>query len=59
MMEFLGHRIADKRVLRYVKRFLIAGVMEDGVLKATEEGTPQGGVRTQIKMPRKWMNFSE
>lgn len=44
MMEFLGHRIADKRVLRYVKRFLIAGVMEDGVLKATEEGTPQGGI---------------
>ena len=43
MMEFLSHRIADKRVLRYVKRFLIAGVFEDGVLFATEEGTPQGG----------------
>jgi len=43
MMEFLGHRIADKRVLRYVKRFLIAGVLEDGVVKATDEGTPQGG----------------
>lgn len=28
MMEFLGHRIADKRVLRYVKRFLIAGVFD-------------------------------
>jgi len=44
MMEFLSHRIADKRVLRYVKRFLIAGVLEDGVLVATEEGTPQGGI---------------
>lgn len=44
MMEFLSHRIADKRVLRYVKRFLIAGVMEDEVLKATEDGTPQGGI---------------
>lgn len=44
MMEFLGHRIADKRVLRYAKRFLIAGVLEDGVVKATDEGTPQGGV---------------
>ena len=43
MMEFLSHRIADKRVLRYVKRFLIAGVFEDGVVKATDEGTPQGG----------------
>lgn len=44
MMEFLAHRIADKRVLRYLKRFLIAGVLEDGVLKATEVGTPQGGI---------------
>lgn len=44
MMEFLSHRIADKRILRYVKRFLIAGVMEDEVLKATEDGTPQGGI---------------
>jgi group II intron reverse transcriptase/maturase len=43
MMEFLGHRITDKRVLRYVKRFLIAGVFEDGEVFATEEGTPQGG----------------
>ncbi|MDO9110374.1 MAG: group II intron reverse transcriptase/maturase [Desulfatirhabdiaceae bacterium] len=43
MVDFLGHRIADKRMLRYVKRFLIAGIMEDGLFKATEEGTPQGG----------------
>lgn len=43
MMEFLGHRIADKRVLRYVKRFLIAGMLEDGMFRATEEGSPQGG----------------
>lgn len=43
MMEFLGHRIADKRLLRYVKRFLIAGVFEGGEVFATDEGTPQGG----------------
>jgi len=44
LMKFLGHRIADKRVLRYVKRFLIAGVVEDGTVRSTERGTPQGGV---------------
>lgn len=44
MMAFLGHRIADKRVLRYVKRFLIAGIVEDGEMRATELGTPQGGI---------------
>lgn len=48
LMEFLGHRIADKRVLRYVKRFLIAGVFEDGELRATDEGTPQGGIISPV-----------
>ena len=44
LMKFLGHRIGDKRVLRYVKRFLISGVFENGEIAATEQGTPQGGV---------------
>lgn len=44
LMEFLGHRIADKRILRYIKRFLKAGIQEDGRHKASERGTPQGGV---------------
>lgn len=48
MMEFRGHRIADKRVLRYVKRFLIAGVVEDGAVVATEMGTPQGGIISPV-----------
>ena len=41
MMRFLEHRIADKRVLRYVKRFLKAGIMKDGV--ESDKETPQGG----------------
>lgn len=44
LMKFFGHRIGDKRVLRYVKRFLRAGVFENGEIAATEQGTPQGGV---------------
>ena len=44
LMKFLEHRIADKRVLRYIKRFLIAGIQEDGAFRASERGTPQGGV---------------
>lgn len=43
VMRFLGHRIADKRVLRYVKRFLMAGVMEEGSVSVSDKGTPQGG----------------
>ena len=44
LMEFLAHRIADKRVLRYIKRILKAGIQEDGIFKDSDRGTPQGGV---------------
>jgi len=43
LMMFLSHRIADKRMLRYIKRFLKAGISEDGLYRASERGTPQGG----------------
>lgn len=44
LMRFLEHRIGDKRVYRMVKRFLKAGVLEEGKVWDSEEGTPQGGV---------------
>ena len=44
LMKFLAHRIADKRILRYIKRFLKAGIQEDGVFRVSDRGTPQGGV---------------
>jgi group II intron reverse transcriptase/maturase len=40
--KFIEHRIADKRVLRLIRKWLSAGVMEDGKWAATDEGTPQG-----------------
>lgn len=43
LMKFVEHRIADQRVLRHIKKWLNAGVMEDGKWKASEEGVPQGG----------------
>ena len=44
LMKFLAHRIEDKRIQRMVKRFLRAGVAEDGSVTISDEGTPQGGV---------------
>ena len=41
-MKFLEHRIADKRVLRLVQKWLAAGVIEDGKWSETIEGSPQG-----------------
>jgi len=43
LMSRLGERIADQRVRWIVRRFLQAGVMENGVRRPTREGTPQGG----------------
>jgi group II intron reverse transcriptase/maturase len=49
--KFLEHRIADRRILRLVRRWLQAGVIEDGQWLETEEGTPQGGAVTP---PTQW-----
>lgn len=43
LMARLARRVADKRLLRIVRRFLEAGLMQDGVCVARHEGTPQGG----------------
>lgn len=43
MLRFLEHRIADRRVLRQVQRWLKAGVLEEGEVHVAEAGTPQGG----------------
>jgi RNA-directed DNA polymerase len=43
LMARLARRVADKRLLRIVRRFLEAGLMQDGVCVARYEGTPQGG----------------
>ena len=42
LRKFLEHRIADKRVLRLIDKWLAAGVIEDGQWTASEEGSPQG-----------------
>lgn len=44
IMRLLADKVADGNILRLVRRFLAAGVMEDGVFKPTTVGTPQGGV---------------
>ncbi len=48
LMRFLGHRINDPVLLRIVRRFLKAGVLEDGVFAASETGTPQGGLVSPV-----------
>jgi RNA-directed DNA polymerase len=43
LMGLIAKRVADKRILKLIRAFLNAGVMEGGLVSPTEEGTPQGG----------------
>src|SRR5262244_2438241 len=43
LMGLVAKRVADKRLLKLIRGFLTAGVMEGGLASPTEEGTPQGG----------------
>ncbi len=44
MMRFLEHRVGDRRVLRLIRKWLTAGVVENGQKTAVQVGTPQGAV---------------
>jgi RNA-directed DNA polymerase len=53
LMGKLAIRISDKRLLKIIRAFLNAGVMENGLVSATTEGTPQGGPFTPQTMLQK------
>jgi group II intron reverse transcriptase/maturase len=48
MVRFLRHRIGDERVIRLIIRMLRSGIMEDGLVQASEEGTPQGSILSPL-----------
>ena len=48
MIKFLRHRIGDERVIRLIIRMLKSGIMEDGLVRASERGTPQGSILSPL-----------
>lgn len=43
VLKFVEHRIGDPRIINLIKRWLKAGILDDGEIREPEEGTPQGG----------------
>lgn len=43
LLRFVQHRVGDPRILSLIRRWLKAGVLEEGVIERSEEGVPQGG----------------
>jgi group II intron reverse transcriptase/maturase len=48
LVRFLKHRIGDERMLRLIRKWLKAGVLEDGVVTLSEMGTPQGATASPL-----------
>jgi group II intron reverse transcriptase/maturase len=48
LMKFMEQRIGDDRLLRLLWRMLKAGILEDGLVSATDEGTPQGSILSPL-----------
>jgi len=55
LMARLARRIGDKRLLRIIRRFLSAGMMQNGVCIDRQEGTPQGGPVTPRTQKITWV----
>ena len=43
-MSFVEHRVGDKRIIRLIRKWLKAGILEDGVVTVADSGTGQGAV---------------
>ena len=48
LIRFIEHRVADRRILRLIQKWLKSGVLEEGKWSDTETGTPQGSVITPL-----------
>lgn len=48
LIKFIEYRIVDKTYIRYIRRFLKSGILEQGKILKSEKGTPQGGIISPV-----------
>jgi RNA-directed DNA polymerase len=48
LIQFVEHRIGDKRIIRLIQKWLKAGILEDGIVAVSDKGTGQGAVISPI-----------
>ena len=56
LLNILRRRIKDKSLIELIKKFLKSGVMDNGVIVKTEEGSPQGGPLSPLLANMWWYN---
>src|SRR5262249_25261923 len=49
VLRFVEHRVGDPRLISLIRRWLKAGVLEDGAVHPSEQGTPQGGSMSSLR----------
>jgi len=57
LIRFLEHRIGDMRILRLIRKWLKAGVLEEGIVTQSEQGTPQGATVSPL-MANVYLHYS-
>jgi len=48
LVKFVEHRIGDRKILRLIRKWLSAGILQDGIWTASEQGTPQGATASPL-----------
>lgn len=59
LISILRERINDAKTLRLIRQFLQAGVMENGLISASEEGVPQGGPSARYCQISTWISLTK
>ena len=56
-LKFVEHRVGDRRIIRLIRKWLKAGVLEDGIVTVSDKGTGQGSVISPL-LPNLYLHYA-